>query len=134
MRRIVHWPGNKKICATFTVAFEAYLRGGHHKTTDVPGVNMVAVSHANYGGNAGIWRIMEILDRHKARATVDINGLAAERWPEATIALHRAGHEIAGHGYTNEVKMTALSADEQRAEIRKVTDIVTKVIGKRPVG
>jgi peptidoglycan/xylan/chitin deacetylase (PgdA/CDA1 family) len=134
MRRIVHWPGNKKICATFTVAFEAYLRGGHHKTTDVPGVNMVAVSHANYGGNAGIWRIMEILDRHKARATVDINGLAAERWPEATIALHRAGHEIAGHGYTNEVKMTALPADEQRAEIRRVTDIVTKVVGKRPVG
>ena len=54
MRRIVHWPDNKKICATFTGAFEAYLRGGHHKTFEVEGVNMVAVSHANYGGNAGI--------------------------------------------------------------------------------
>jgi len=134
MRRIVHWPGNKKICATFTVAFEAYLRGGHHKTTEVPGVNMVAASHANYGGNAGIWRIMEVLERHKARATIDINGLAAERWPEATRALSRAGHEIAGHGYTNEIKMTTLSADEQRAEIRKVTRIVTDITGKRPVG
>jgi peptidoglycan/xylan/chitin deacetylase (PgdA/CDA1 family) len=134
MRRIVHWPGNKKICATFTVAFEAYVRGGHHKTTEVPGVNMVAVSHASYGGNAGIWRIMEILERNKARATIDINGLAAERWPEATLALSRAGHEIAGHGYTNEIKMTMLSPEEQRAEIRKVTSIVTDVTGKRPVG
>ena len=134
MRRTVQWPGNKKICATFTVAFEAYLRGGHFKTSETSGVNLVSVSHANYGGNAGIWRIMEILDRHKARATVDINGLAAERWPEATLALHRAGHEIAGHGYTNEIKMTTLSADEQRAEIQKVTRIVAQITGKRPVG
>ena len=26
MRRTVQWPNNKKICATFTVALEAYLR------------------------------------------------------------------------------------------------------------
>jgi peptidoglycan/xylan/chitin deacetylase (PgdA/CDA1 family) len=134
MRRIVQWPGNKKICATFTVALEAYLRSGHFKTSEPSGVNLVSISHANYGGNAGIWRIMEILERHKARATIDINGLAAERWPDATIALARAGHEIAGHGYTNEIKMTALSGAEQRAEIRKVTDIVAKITGKRPVG
>jgi len=51
MRRTVQWPDGKKICATFTVAFEAYLRGGHHKTTEVEGVNMVAVSHANYGSS-----------------------------------------------------------------------------------
>ena len=134
MRRLVEWPDNKKICATFTVAFEAYIRGGHHKTIEVDGVNMVAVSHANYGGNAGIWRIMEVLDRHKARATIDINGLAAERWPEATKALHQAGHEIAGHAYTNEIKMTMLSPEEQRAEIAKCTRIITEVTGKRPVG
>jgi len=134
MRRTLQWPGNKKICATFTVALEAYLHSGHFKTSDAQGVNLVSISHANYGGNAGIWRIMEILERNRARATIDINGLAAERWPEATLALHRAGHEIAGHGYTNEVKMTALSVDAQRAEIQKVTAIVAKITGKRPVG
>lgn len=134
MRRIVHWPHNKKICATFTVALEAYVRGGHHKTTEVDGVNMVAVSHASYGGNAGIWRIMEVLARHGARATIDINGLAAERWPEATKALVQGGHEIAGHGYTNEVKMTSLTPDQQRAEIERVTRVITEIAGKRPVG
>ena len=134
MRRTVRWPDGKKICAAFTVAFEAYLRGGHHKTTEVEGVNMVAVSHANYGGNAGIWRIMEILERHRARATIDINGLAVERWPEATKALHQAGHEIAGHGYTNEVKMSSLAPAEQCAEIDRVTRIISEATGKRPVG
>ena len=57
----VAWPGNKKICATFTVAFEAFTRGGHFKKTKGDEVNLVSLSHANYGGNAGIWRILDIL-------------------------------------------------------------------------
>ena len=134
MRRTVEWPNGKKICATFTVALEAYVRGGHFKTMETEGVNLIAVSHANYGGNAGIWRIMEILERHKAHATIDVNGLAVERWPDATKALHQAGHEIAGHGYTNEIKMAALSPDEQRAEIDRVTRIIAQATGQRPVG
>jgi peptidoglycan/xylan/chitin deacetylase (PgdA/CDA1 family) len=101
---------------------------------ETSGPNLISISHANYGGNAGIWRIMEILDRHKAHATIDINGLAVERWPEATVALHKAGHEIAGHGYTNEVKMATLKPDEQRAEIDKVTRIIAQATGQRPVG
>ena len=92
MRRpVIEWPHGKKICATLTVAFEAFTRGGHFKKTKPGEVNLVSISHANYGGNAGIWRIMEILERYKARATIDINGLAVEKWPEATKALHAAG-------------------------------------------
>jgi len=63
-------------------------------------VNLVSLSHANYGGNAGIWRILEVLERNKVRATVDVNGLAVQKWPDAVKALHEAGNEIAGHGTT----------------------------------
>jgi len=134
MRRTVHWPDNKKICATFTVAFEAYTRAGHFKTLDLPGVNLFSISHADYGGNAGIWRIMDVLERANAHATIDVNGLAVEKWPDAVKALHRAGHELAGHAYTNEVKMTSLSPDEQRADIRKVTELIAQATGERSVG
>ena len=82
MRRHVRWPGGKTICATFTVALEAYTKAGHFKTLDIQGPNLFSISHADYGGNAGIWRIMEILERHGARATIDINGLAVEKWPD----------------------------------------------------
>ena len=134
MRRTVRWPGGKKICATFTVALEAYTLHGHFKTLDIKGPNLFSISHADYGGNAGIWRIMEILERHGARATIDINGLAVEKWPEATKAAHAAGHELAGHAWTNEVKMVMLSPEEQRADIRRTTEIIQRVTGKRPVG
>ena len=78
MRPKVEWPDGKKICATFTVAFEAFTRGGHFKKAKGLEVNLVSLSHANYGGNAGIWRILEILERNKARSTVDVNGLAVK--------------------------------------------------------
>lgn len=135
MRRpVIQWPNNKKICATFTVAFEAFTHGGHFKKTKSKEVNLVSISHANYGGNAGIWRILEILERNNVRATIDVNGLAVQKWPEAIKALHKQGSEIAGHGTTNDIRMVDLSGDEQRAEIRAVNKIVKEVTGKQPVG
>ena len=54
MRRNITWPDGKLICATFTVAFEAFTKGGHFKKKSDLKVNLASVSHANYGGNAGI--------------------------------------------------------------------------------
>lgn len=134
MRAKVQWPDNKLVCATATVAFEAFIRGGHFKKAKGLEINLVSVSHSNYGGNAGIWRILEVLERTGFRATIDVNGLAVKRWPEAIRALHDAGHEIAGHGTTNDIKMIDLNPDEQRAEIQEVTKIISDVTGTRPVG
>jgi peptidoglycan/xylan/chitin deacetylase (PgdA/CDA1 family) len=134
MRPTIRWPDNKKICATFTVAFEAFTKGGHFKKTKGDEVNLVSISHANYGGNAGIWRILEILERNNVRATIDVNGLAVQKWPDAVKALHRAGNEIAGHGTTNDISMTDLDPEQQRAEIRAVNRIVKDVTGEQPVG
>jgi peptidoglycan/xylan/chitin deacetylase (PgdA/CDA1 family) len=97
-------------------------------------VNLASVSHANYGGNVGIWRIMEICDRAGVRATIDTNGLAVQRWPDAVKALHDTGHEIAGHGTTNDIVMTDLSPEQQREEIRACSRIVKEVTGAQPVG
>ena len=134
MRPKIEWPDGKKICATFTVAFEAFTRGGHFKKAKGLDVNLVSLSHANYGGNAGIWRILEVLERNKVRATVDVNGLAVQKWPHAVKALHVAGNEIAGHGTTNDIAMTDLTPDQQRAEVRAVNRIVREAIGEQPVG
>src|SRR5688572_10408946 len=134
MRPKIEWPDGKKICATLTVAFEAFTRGGHFKKAKGLEVNLVSLSHANYGGNAGIWRLLEVLERNGARATVDVNGLAVQKWPDAVKALHEAGNEIAGHGTTNDIHMTDLTPDEQRKEIREVNRIVKEVIGEQPVG
>ncbi|MEE8141314.1 MAG: polysaccharide deacetylase family protein [Alphaproteobacteria bacterium] len=134
MRRTIDWPGGKMICATFTVALEAFTKGGHFKRQSGLDVNLASISHSNYGGNVGIWRIMEICERTGIGATIDVNGLACERWPDAVKALHDAGHEIAGHGTTNDIKITDLTPDQQRAEIRECNRVIEAVTGAPPVG
>lgn len=134
VRRSVKWPNDAKICATFTVAFEAFNRGGSFKKADNLTVNLASISHANYGGNAGIWRLMEVMDRNDVKSTVILNGLAAQKWPKAVKALHDLGHEIAGHGMTNEINMTDLSPEGQREEVRNVSRAIEAVTGKRAVG
>ena len=134
MRERPEFPHGKKICATFTVAFEAFTRGGHFKKSKDLEVNLVSLSHANYGGNAGIWRILDILERTGVTATIDVNGLAVQKWPDSIKALHDQGSEITGHGTTNEVKIARLSPEEQRAEIREVSRIIKEVTGVAPRG
>jgi peptidoglycan/xylan/chitin deacetylase (PgdA/CDA1 family) len=134
MRPRIAWPNGKMIAATFTVAFEAFERGGHFKKSKPNEVNLVSISHANYGGNAGIWRILEILQRNGVTATIDVNGLAVRKWPEAVRALHEAGSEITGHGTTNDIRMTDLTPEEQRVEIRAVNKAIRDITGADPVG
>lgn len=137
MRERPEWPNGKKICATFTVALEAFTREGHFKkakSLKANEVNLVSLSHANYGGNAGIWRVLDILERTGATATIDVNGLAVQKWPKAVKALHDQGSEITGHGLTNQVVMSNLSAEEQRTEVREVSRVIKDVIGVAPVG
>jgi peptidoglycan/xylan/chitin deacetylase (PgdA/CDA1 family) len=134
VRPVTPYPNGKMICATFTVAFEAFTRGGHFKKSKGNEVNLVSLSHNSYGGNAGIWRILEILDRNGVTATIDVNGLAVQKWPESVKALHDQGSEITGHGTTNEIKINELSPDDQRKEIREVSRIIKDVTGVAPKG
>ena len=134
VRPVTPYPDGKMICATFTVAFEAFTRGGHFKKAKGLEVNLVSLSHANYGGNAGIWRILDILQRNDVTATIDVNGLAVQKWPESVKALHDQGSEITGHGTTNDIHMTDLDAEGQRKEIREVSRIIKEVTGVAPRG
>ena len=133
-RAQLQWPGGKLVCCTFRVAYEAFRKSGRFKRTPKIEVNVASLSHANYGGAVGIWRLMDIFDRNRIRATIGANGLAVEKWPDTIKAMHQAGHEIASHGITNDHNMTDLSPAEQREEIRGCTRIIQACVGERPVG
>ena len=128
------WPDGKLICCTFRVAYEAFRKSGRFKKSPKIPVNVASLSHANYGGAVGAWRLMDIFERHKIPATIGANGLAVEKWPETIKAFHQAGHEICSHGMTNDHHMTDLSPDEQRQEARACADLIQRCTGVRPVG
>ena len=130
----LRWPDGKLICVTFRVAYEAFRKSGKFKKSAKIPVNLASLSHANYGGSVGVWRLMDIYERHGVKATIGANGLAVEKWPETIKAFHQAGHEIASHGLTNDYHLTDLSPEQQVEEVRGCTKVIEDCIGERPIG
>jgi len=122
------------MACTFRVAYEAFHGSGKFKKDPNIEVNQASLSHAEYGGRVGIWRLMEIFGRNNVSASINLNGLAIEMWPESVKALHAAGHELASHQTTNNIHLPELSEDEERAEIRACTKMIEDAVGERPIG
>lgn len=134
------WPANGRIAVMITVMFEVWSEGkappySPMTTALRPGTpDLLGISWSQYGGKTGIWRLMRLLDEAKVTATVCLNARAAELYPEAVKEVHRRGHEIAGHSYTQDTILPYLSSDEERETIQRCGRIIENVVGSRPAG
>lgn len=134
------WPDHKRIAILITVMFEVWSEGkappySPMTTALKPGTaDLLGISWSQYGGKTGIWRLMRILDEADVNATVCLNAKGAELYPEAVKELHRRGHEIAAHSYTQDLILPYLSPDQEKETIQKCARIIATVTGTRPVG
>jgi peptidoglycan/xylan/chitin deacetylase (PgdA/CDA1 family) len=90
----------------------------------------MAISWASYGYKRGIYRLLDALGAHKAKASVMTNAIIAERAPEAVKAIADAGHEVLSHSYTMDVIPALLSVDEQRSTIARCTSLLRDACGQ----
>lgn len=88
----------------------------------------------DYGARVGVWRLMEILDRHGVVATAALNSEACEFYPEIVDAGRRLGWEWMAHGVSNSMLIAGLSEDEERRMIAGVLDTIESHAGVRPRG
>lgn len=134
------WPNNARLAVLVTVMFESWSEGkappySPMTTALKPGTtDLLGVSWSEYGGKTGIWRFMRLFDEFQIHATVCASGNAVERYPEAAQELHKKGHELAGHSYTQDLILPYLEAVEEKEVIRKCARIIKDVTGKNPVG
>jgi allantoinase len=84
-----------------------------------------------YGQRVGIWRLLDTLKRHDARATLSINSAVCREYPEIVERTVAAGWEMMAHGV---VQRTMAKVDDERAVIREAIDELEKATGKRPRG
>lgn len=134
------WPGKARVAVMVTVMFESWPEGkgppygpmasGLREGT----LDLQSVSWAHYGGRTGIWRLMRLFHKFDVKATIGANAMSLERFPDAAKELARAGHEIAGHSYTQDMFLPYLTVDEERALIRRCASIIESLSGQKPVG
>jgi peptidoglycan/xylan/chitin deacetylase (PgdA/CDA1 family) len=88
------------------------------------------ISHHEYGNRVGIFRVMDVLDRHGIRATAAIDALSAEGNPFVVRRCVDRGWELAGHGVSFGRLITErMTEAEERAYIRRSLDAVRKAGG-----
>jgi peptidoglycan/xylan/chitin deacetylase (PgdA/CDA1 family) len=77
---------------------------------------------------------LDVLARHDIRATILVNGILAERFPETVKKIADAGHDIVAHSYAMDVVPVYLDEAEERDNIRRTTDFIERAAGVRPRG
>jgi allantoinase len=138
------WPGGRRLALSIVVNVE---EGSEHSVAtdgmvepigeflpvDVKLRDVGNESAYEYGLRVGIWRILETLRKHEAKATFCATAMSLKSNKPATDAIVKAGHEISDHGlsWTEHYRY---SYDEERDAIARSVAIIEELTGKKPVG
>ena len=134
------WPNGKRLAVTISVMVELWSEGkapqyGPNTSSLKPGtVDHSRMSWAQYGVKEGAWRLLRIFDRHEVPATFSPSARVFEHFPELLRAVHRAGHTVAGHSYTQDTILSELSLEQERAVVKRCVDLHEGALGVRPEG
>jgi allantoinase len=102
---------------------------GAGKIPDIP-----LWSSRDYGNRVGVFRLMEVLDRHGIRATVALNSDVCARHPEIIEEGQSRKWEWMGHNRTNTRRLNEAAPGEEPNIIRDSLATVAKATGVRPAG
>ena len=136
-RKPLRWPNGARIAVWVIPNIEHFLfdrpaTSISSASTGTPDV--LNYSWRDYGVRVGIWRMMEIMERHGFRGTVALNSDVCLHYPRIIDAGNKLGWEWMGHGETNSIRLGSQNEDEERALIRNVVETVGKHAGRKPRG
>lgn len=80
-----------------------------------------------------VFKLLEVLDKFNTRATFFVLGWIAERYPDLIEAVHRAGHEIASHGYAHQLVYT-ISSNQFKEDVNRSAQILSSITGSSVIG
>lgn len=88
----------------------------------------------DYGPRVGIWRLMEMLERHGFRVTAITNSAVFEHYPQIVAAGRERGWAWVGHGVDNSSWWVGMERDDERAALEQIVAAFEQATGTRPRG
>ena len=76
-------------------------------------------------------RLLDILDEYGVKATFFVVGRQAEIYPDLILRMHRSGHEVANHSYTQR-SVKGIPKAEALSDIQRCSSIIYKITGVQP--
>jgi peptidoglycan/xylan/chitin deacetylase (PgdA/CDA1 family) len=144
-RGVLRWPQQARVALCVIVNLEhmewkappgsfeaASLAGG---LAPRPFPDYARFSHREYGHRVGIFRVLDVLDKHGIKATVAMDALTAENYPYLVRHCLGRGSEVIGHGISvSRVITSNMSEREEREYIQEAVAALTRATGAAPVG
>jgi peptidoglycan/xylan/chitin deacetylase (PgdA/CDA1 family) len=136
----VTWPLDRPIALSVSVMLEGWADGA------APGIgpmgnplkagvlDLQGRSWADYGPKVGAWRILDTLEAAQTKAVFYVSGILAERYPELLKAIVEAGHDVAAHGWTQDVIPAYQSPEEEARDLQRCVSVIEAATGRRPIG
>jgi peptidoglycan/xylan/chitin deacetylase (PgdA/CDA1 family) len=91
-------------------------------------------STRDYGNRVGIYRLMEVLERHGVRGTVALNSEICDAHPEIIAEAKRLGWEFMGHNQSNLRRLNRLPEGTEREVVRATLERIAAATGRRVAG
>jgi allantoinase len=88
----------------------------------------------DYGLRVGIWRIFGLLKELKLPATILLNSIVCENYPDVIARIKERGDDVCNHGRTNAERLGDIWEHDEARIIAESTETITKHFGKRPTG
>ncbi|WP_225772981.1 polysaccharide deacetylase family protein [Inquilinus sp. Marseille-Q2685] len=134
----LRWPNGARVAVWVVPNIEHFLFDrpsssiNPHTAGLVPDV--LNYSWRDYGVRVGIWRLMEVMEKHGFKGTVALNSDVVRHYPRIIEAGQALGWEWMGHGMTNSTLIHAQPEEEEREIVRGVVDTIERATGRRPRG
>ena len=143
-RGVLRWPANARLalCVIVNLEHMEWSPPAGSYTTELPGgwghrpfTDLARPSHREYGHRVGIFRVLDVLDRHGIKATVAMDALSAENYPYLVSHCLSRRCEIMGHGISASRMITSNMTElEERDYIQTSIDALTQATGSSPSG
>jgi allantoinase len=100
-----------------------------------PDPNLALLSSREYGHRVGIFRVLDLLDKHQVPASVAIDAMTAEAYPWLVHHLVERGVDFVAHGISlSRVISSRMTPAEERGYIEQTLTRLERAIGTRPTG
>jgi allantoinase len=88
----------------------------------------------DYGNRVGVFRIMEVMEKHGVRGTVSLNSNVCDAFPEIIEDCMKLDWEFMGHCQGNMHRLSEILPETEREYIHQTLAKITEATGKRPAG
>jgi peptidoglycan-N-acetylglucosamine deacetylase len=125
------WVANHVVLASSGMTPRSSLLGAN-RTRLVDGAGRVGLSFDDGPDPMVTPAVLDLLDRHRARASFFLIGERVARHPEVAAEISRRGHRVENHTWSHPAFFCCLGPAAARRQLVATNEIITRTTGVRP--